>query len=347
MKERNKQMALMTLFATVLVVIGHSDITSDYKELWIYKWCYSFHMPLFFFISGFLFCLTNPVERLRKTSYTAFMRRKGVRLLLPFFFINSLIFLIKALIIHDTAMMQHPVSFSWDSFVDSTFFHPIGFMWFLPTLFLIFAMAYPILKLQLYFNRLPTSLINGNGGGEKKPLIIMVLTTIVVFWLLDCIIPTIYFLRISSAIQNMPYFFVGVLYCIQKETVDRFILRYKYFLITAFGFLSISLLSTGRLAAFTGIFFSTVIALVVADKLGSKMLHLSEYTYQVFLLSYFVQMFIRGPVASHWCSNVNQYVLSGFSFVAGLVFPLLFCEIFTRLRGNNRMLTWCGRLIGL
>lgn len=34
MKEHNKQMALITLFATVLVVIGHSDITSDYQELW-------------------------------------------------------------------------------------------------------------------------------------------------------------------------------------------------------------------------------------------------------------------------------------------------------------------------
>lgn len=151
MKERNKQMALMTLFTTVLVVIGHSDITSDYKELWIYKWCYSFHMPLFFFISGFLFCLTNPTERLHQTSYAAFMRRKGLRLLLPFFFINSLIFFIKALIIQDTTMMQHPVSFSLASYVNSTFFHPIGFMWFLPTLFLIFAMAYPVLKLQLYF----------------------------------------------------------------------------------------------------------------------------------------------------------------------------------------------------
>ena len=233
-------------------------------------------------------------------------------------------------------MIQHPVSFSLASYVNSTFFHPIGFMWFLPTLFLIFAMAYPVLKLQLYFRW---------GGG--KTLIIIALTSFFVSWLLDYIIPTISFLQISSAIHNMPYFFAGVLYCIQKETVDRFILQYKYFLIAAFGFLSISLLPTGRMAAFTGIFFSTVTSLGVADKFGRKMLHLSLYTYQVFLLSYFAQMFIRGPVAQHWCPNVNQYVLSGFSFAAGLVLPLLFCEIFTRLRGRSRILSWCGRLIGL
>lgn len=69
MKGRNKEIALLTLFAMTLVVAGHSDITSDYKELWIYKWVYSFHMPLFFFISGFLFCLTNPITRLKQTSY--------------------------------------------------------------------------------------------------------------------------------------------------------------------------------------------------------------------------------------------------------------------------------------
>lgn len=32
MKGRNKEIALLTLFAMTLVVAGHSDITSDYKE---------------------------------------------------------------------------------------------------------------------------------------------------------------------------------------------------------------------------------------------------------------------------------------------------------------------------
>lgn len=107
-KKENRQIVLLTLFAMTLVVAGHSDITTDYKELWIYKWAYSFHMPLFFFISGFLFCLTNPVEKLHRTTLTAFMKKKTVRLLVPFLFINTVIFIVKATIIKDTSMMQHP-----------------------------------------------------------------------------------------------------------------------------------------------------------------------------------------------------------------------------------------------
>lgn len=146
MKERNKQMALLTIFTMVLVIIGHSDMTDDFRELWIFKWIYSFHMPMFFFISGFLFCLTNPIERLSATSYFKFMKKKAVRLLIPFFFINTVIFIIKALFIKDTSMMQHPVEFTFSDFLYRTFLSPIGFMWFLPALFSLFAMTFPLWK---------------------------------------------------------------------------------------------------------------------------------------------------------------------------------------------------------
>ena len=49
MGKKLTQVSFLFVFATLLVVIGHADITLDYRDLWIYKWVYSFHMPLFFF----------------------------------------------------------------------------------------------------------------------------------------------------------------------------------------------------------------------------------------------------------------------------------------------------------
>lgn len=145
-KYKNRQIVLLTLFAMTLVVIGHSDISLDFKKLWIYRWIYSFHMPLFFFISGFLFCLTMPLEKLKTTSMFSFMKKKLVRLLIPFLFINTIIFIIKSTFIKDSSLMQHPVSMDFESIIDSTLFHPMGFMWFLPALFSIFIIVFPIYK---------------------------------------------------------------------------------------------------------------------------------------------------------------------------------------------------------
>lgn len=100
-------------------------------------------MPVFFFISGFLFCFTNPVERLKKQKYKSFIKKKIIRLLIPFVFINTTIFLIKTLLIKDMSMMQHPLNFDVASFLNVTFINPIGFMWFLPALFMIFLIVYP------------------------------------------------------------------------------------------------------------------------------------------------------------------------------------------------------------
>ena len=146
-KEKNRQIVLLTLFAMTLVVAGHSDITSDFKDLWIYKWVYSFHMPLFFFISGFLFALTVPNSQLNRISFGAFVKKKALRLLIPFLFINTVIFIIKAGLIKDPSLMQHPVEFTGTSFLNSTLINPMGFMWFLPALFVVFIITFLFRKL--------------------------------------------------------------------------------------------------------------------------------------------------------------------------------------------------------
>lgn len=331
-KEKNRQIVLLTLFAMILVVAGHSDITQDFKNLWIYKWAYSFHMPLFFFVSGFLFALTVPEAKLRIMSPRTFIEKKATRLIIPFLFINTVIFIIKATLITDSSLMQNPVELTWKSFLESTFFNPMGFMWFLPALFIIFMVAFLLRKL----------LININRGGYLSAVI----STIIIFMIVDDAVPTISFMQISSAIHYITFFLLGLLYCDYKKQIDYWLKKYWIIISPVFFLISISLLCKGLVAAICGIIFSVTVALVIEDKCSDGFVKASGFCYTVFLLSYFPQMFIRGPVA-HCFPDVNQYILSVISFLSGILFPVLVGVLFTRLKAQNRVINKCGVLIGL
>ncbi len=55
MKERNKQMDILLCLGIILVVLGHVGTNSWKTELYDWFVIYSFHMPMFFFISGYFY----------------------------------------------------------------------------------------------------------------------------------------------------------------------------------------------------------------------------------------------------------------------------------------------------
>ncbi len=75
----------------VLVVIGH--YMPEGAPFWyegMRNWIYSFHMPLFMFLSGYVYSLTA-----RKETYLSFLSRKAARLLIPYLIVSVVIILIK------------------------------------------------------------------------------------------------------------------------------------------------------------------------------------------------------------------------------------------------------------
>lgn len=72
-------------FAILLVVIGHIYLpyTREASNHPVAQMIYSFHMPLFFFISGFLCEFTHKIE---KNGYLNFVWRKAIALLVPYLF---------------------------------------------------------------------------------------------------------------------------------------------------------------------------------------------------------------------------------------------------------------------
>ena len=50
--KKNQQILVLNTFAIIMVCIGHSFTAVE--SYYGHKWIYSFHMPLFMFISGYL-----------------------------------------------------------------------------------------------------------------------------------------------------------------------------------------------------------------------------------------------------------------------------------------------------
>lgn len=311
----NRQVCFLSSFAMILVVIGHSDITDDYKQLFIYKWVYGFHMPLFFFVSGFLFAYTTPKEKLERLDLRQFYNKKIKRLLIPFFFFNTLFFFVKATLI-SPEQMQHPVELTYNSFVHYTFFSPIGYLWFLPTLFILFLFFVPFIQrfARIDSYRLALLCVGVLGG------------------ILSIFLPSIF--EVDRAFAFLPYFIAGYLYCLDKETIDVAIKKNVDITLSMSLILSIILLNNwSYISGFAGIVFAVSLSLTLESRIGDYTVIFSRLTYTIFLLSYIPQMFIRGPIA-HWIPT-NQYFLSFLSFVSGLILPVAI-GIFVLLQENTR-----------
>lgn len=146
----DERVSFLQVFAIMLVVIGHSFY--KHEDNIVFEWIYSFHMPLFFFISGCL--LNNSVLRSGKPLGEYFGARrllqKARRLLLPYWLISSLVFLPKSLLGN---FAGRPVDFSFSGYA-YMLLHPlenvISIFWFLPTLFLVFCITFVGGKLALW-----------------------------------------------------------------------------------------------------------------------------------------------------------------------------------------------------
>lgn len=94
MKNRDNKFDFIKGILIILVVIGHAIQALygiDNKEVWynpIFNIVYTFHMPLFIFISGYFFSSSL------KYSFSILLEKKATRLLVPTFIWSTVILLI-------------------------------------------------------------------------------------------------------------------------------------------------------------------------------------------------------------------------------------------------------------
>lgn len=143
------QIFFMQTFGILLVVFGHSFYLFP-PDNPILQWIYAFHMPLFFFISGYLLHYTHPqTNQVVLPGRKGYLTRRARRLLLPYVVISSLVFVPKALM---SQYSVRPVQLTWHDYIDNLiypFHNVMAAYWFMPTLFLIMFLFMMVARLGL------------------------------------------------------------------------------------------------------------------------------------------------------------------------------------------------------
>lgn len=325
----------MQAFGIILVVAGHSTYQLGHAGHVpsICRWLYTFHMPLFFFISGYLLKYSNTRKGIQLSDMPAlgkdgFITGKARRLLVPYVIISSVVFIPKTMM---SAIALRPVDMSVWSYLGMLLYphtNVIGYFWFLPSLFLIFCMAYIAAKTKAKTN---------------DSLLILCLITV------SIVNPGTGFLGLDSALYNAVFFAAG--YMFRKHMLETVVGRHSATAAAVTFTVSVALMyapDTGiryLLTSFNGILMSVALAhLYIAGKMRF-LDHLDGATYTIYLLSWFPQVASQQILIS-LVPGITWHVTTALAFFSGLYVPLM-VHRWVRKRSGSPSCRWINAALGM
>lgn len=335
MDSRNRLISFMQAFGIILVVAGHSTYQLGHAGHVpsICRWLYTFHMPLFFFISGYLLKYSNTRKGIQLSDMPAlgkdgFITGKARRLLVPYVIISSVVFIPKTMM---SAIALRPVDMSVWSYLGMLLYpntNVIGYFWFLPSLFLIFCMAYIAAKTKAKTN---------------DSLLILCLITV------SIVNPGTGFLGLDSALYNAVFFAAG--YMFRKHMLETVVGRHSATTAAVTFTVSVALMyapDTGvryLLSSFNGILMSVALAhLYIAGKMRF-LDHLDGATYTIYLLSWFPQVASQQILIS-LVPGITWHVTTALAFFSGLYVPLM-VHRWVRKRSDSPSCRWINAALGM
>lgn len=320
-----KFVSYLYCFGALLVVIGHSTPTSfsDMPEVinTFRDFIYAFHMPLFFFIAGFLF---KYASELRTKKYCAFIKDKCIKFLTPYIVLTFVGIIPKILL---SNFVNEDVEFSVDYLI-KTIFSPRdnvwGHFWFLPTLLIIYFFSYLILS-----------------ASKNK----VAFSILLVFSLFIAVFPIdIYWFAINDICDQLIYFCLGMLFenIILNRTKDFLQLGFAifnvFFAIFIFifvrcynlyvfdGLLNLSNIIIGVLMIYSILFVSVALE----NKRNRILDYFDGKTFSIYIISWpcqaVTEIVVNRILHMHW------YIVMPAMFIAGLGVPLLLNEVYSRIK---------------
>ena len=332
LKQKIDHIVLLRVVAIILVVFAHatrsvyspnphmySPIITPWWEIAIKNYIYSFHMPLFFWISGFAFYF-SAVENRKKDTIVNQLLRKAKRLMLPMYSASFLI-------LFPTIFFFGHIN---GSIVSQIKLFLLGsnndHLWFLKTLFIIFVAIIPLYHY---------------GKSDRK----MFYTIVFVIWGLLYVYQPIIPNLIKSAIKYFPFFIIGCLSRKHEHLIEKmnfvflfisFLILHLFVLLTKkIGMTYISKDFIWYLAAFCGTYFMYFFARIVVNYLVLTKLWLlinkidiSSYSIYLFHVTFlYIVLFLD----FHLGIRIATLRIA-FSFIAGLLLPILFHKLIAKNR---------------
>lgn len=295
--------------ALILVILGHSFPDGDtgvqnFIGLWIRTWLYSFHMGVFFALSGFVMA-----RRLYSGSYSLIdeVKKRAVRLLIPYF-VYSFITIVPKIVLSAYVNNPYNISELWTLFVGNS---PNGGMWFLWHLFFVTVLFLAVFKMLR------------NTENNTKNII-----AICVGLGLYCLYVALDANYLSRTLEYAIFFAIGIVVNHYYENIKMYfkpvvacacILATIVVACPALDF-EVTYLFSGIL----GIYGLCTIAICV-DKNNNRFTiafsYLGKLSYEIYLLSYFVQIPIR--IIAYSILELPYIVCLLGMFIGGIFVPIV------------------------
>lgn len=312
-----KFIAYLQIIGIILVVAGHSlheypDGHNGTQTLF-YKAVYSFHMPLFLFVSGLLLVYSTRICESAKYSFGKFAINKIKRLLLPYAVLTTITFVPRAMMsgmADDVIQLSLPTFFRAFLYVESM---PIPYFWYLQVCFIMLLLVYGILMVVKRY------------GGSLKATILALTILFSAIYFIEIDFPSIFCLDRLRLFGL--WLVLGSVYGIWHDSIDKYIpWNNIYFLIASIMVWMVSFylfIETDFqfVIALLGIIMCVSLAKIIDEKEWRFLNHLMDANYIIFLLSWYANVVFQ-QVLAHFV-ELPWWVHTALSLIAGIYVPWL------------------------
>lgn len=308
-----KFIAYLQITGIILVVLGHSfhEYPGGATSTLFYKMLYSFRMPMFLFVSGFLMVYTTRMRGAGAPGVRRFTASKIKRLLIPFVVLSLVTFIPRTMM---SGMADDAIALSLSSLVDGLTDRNhliIPYYWFLMTSFTLLVITYAVITL-------------GSRAGIPDRIIYaaLIIGTAALPYLTTRQ-STLF--SINMTLSYGIFFACGAAYCRYAAVIDRHI-RWQSPLVmmlcaAVWVALYFSAYSTPLrpLCSLAGIAMCISFAKILEYRRYTFLDHLTGANYMIFLLSWFCNVASQ-QVLSHFV-RLPWWVYSVLSLVSGIYIP--------------------------